>query len=59
MTESAKIAKLWSNFHRLSEGYKEVVLETAEMMAWREKSPVGKKTADATVLKKKPRHRAN
>jgi hypothetical protein len=38
MTENAKIARLWSNFHRLSNGHKKLVLKITETIAKSEKS---------------------
>ena len=33
MMEDAKIARLWSNFHRLSDEHKRLILKVAEIIA--------------------------
>jgi hypothetical protein len=45
MTEEAKIALLWSNFHRLSDEHKELIIQIAESIAKPEKSGPDKKPA--------------
>jgi hypothetical protein len=38
MTEDAKIAKLWSGFHRLSEEHRDLILKISESIAHADKN---------------------
>ena len=38
MMEDAKIAKLWSDFHRLSEDHKRLILKVTEIIVRQEKA---------------------
>jgi hypothetical protein len=51
MTQNAKIAKLWSLFHRLPEKEKDLVLKTSETMAEAEEHGASDKFAQKASVR--------
>jgi hypothetical protein len=51
MTENIKMARLWYQFHRLTEGHKELILKISEMMVRQEAAVPEKDTVRKAPVK--------